>query len=255
MLYACGANAFLLACILAQTTATTGDPTNVPPTPSVTTPSSGVAIDTDPSPPAVSSPEAGDAPRAVSGPGTSPSAASGPEPQRSPILKRPSAPPERGAPLRRPWYRSGLAGLAGVLGLVFLVSYVLRRYVPAVRALGGGALNVVQRTPLSPKQSIALVRVGRRMVLIGITPDQISSLAIIDDPEECAHLQARAGKDTGRVGADFETALSREADKFGRSATGALEAPIGPSDGADRLRDTKGHLQGMLKKLKGMQVG
>ena len=252
MLYGCGANTLVLACILTQTTMTTGE---APPAPSITTPSSGVTIDTDPSPLPAPAPEAGDAPRAAEGPAATSSAALEREPPRSPVLKRPSDPPEPGPPPDRPWYRSGLVGLAVVLGLIFLVSYVLRRYVPAVRALGGGALNVVQRTPLSPKQSIALVRAGRRMVLIGITPDHISSLAVIDDPEECADLQACAGKDGNRVRADFDAVLSREADKFDRSTGAGIEAPIGPPDDAKHLRDTKGHLQGMLKKLKGMQVG
>ena len=124
-----------------------------------------------------------------------------------------------------------LVVLALVLGLILLVSYLVRRYVPAVRALGGEALKVVQRVPLSSKQSLALVQVGRRMVLIGVTPDRISVLSVIDNPEECAHRRVDVSR--GAKGADstFDAVLSDETGKFGREP---LEAAIGPADCSKR---------------------
>jgi flagellar biogenesis protein FliO len=41
---------------------------------------------------------------------------------------------------------------------------------------------------LSPKQSVCLIRVGRQLVLAGLTPDRINSLMIIDDPERVSEL-------------------------------------------------------------------
>lgn len=160
-----------------------------------------------------------------------------------------------------PWYRSGVMALGAVLGLLLLISYVARRYVPAVRALGCGVVKVIQRTPLSSKQSLALVEVGRRLVLVGIAPERISSLAVIDDAEECAHLLARVDRSAGSSGREFKTVLSAEAGKLEPACAGEVEARIRPSvldegrraDGSQRLVDTRGHLQGMLKKLKQMQ--
>ena len=280
MSHAIAVHAFLLACFHQVPVAPDGA-TDVLGPPSVTTPSSGVMIDIEPacavpatqeqslaSRPSASPAVDTSGQRPATGPTASGSAKSdaagtGSARARPAVLKRSAASSGEVAPRRRPWYRSSLIALAAVLGLVCLVTYLLRRYVPAVRALGDGVLKLVQRTPLSSKQSIALVRVGQRMVLIGITPDHISSLCVIDDPEELARLMARADKDARRAGQDFEAALSDEADKFERSACEELEATLGRSpledgrpraDVATRLGDTKGQLQGMLRKLRETQV-
>lgn len=243
MFHACVVHAIFLVCISNTTPVTTSGTAETLPAPSVATPSSGVTIDTDP---ARAASPTNNAEQRVPVETTIEV-----KPKHSPVLKRATASAVMAPSADRPWYRNGLVGLAAVLGLILLVSYLLRRYVPAVRALGGGALKVVQRTPLSSKQSIVLVQVGRRMVLIGVTPDRINSLSVIDDPEEFAYLQARVGKDAQTPGQDFDNVLSAEADKFDREP---LEAVISRSDNSKRLCDTKGHLEGMLKKLKGMQA-
>lgn len=251
MLYASGVYAFLLANILAQTPVTSDGTADSPLPPSVATPSSGVTIDTDPPAVVSPSPVEGEAPPA----GEAPCAplAAGPtlKRERAALLKRSSTPPGAGVLREPPWYRSSLVGLAVVLGIILLVSFVLRRYLPAARAWGDGALKVVQRTPLSSKQSIALVQVGRRIVLIGITPDHVSSLSVIDDPEECAYLRSRVCKDAKKAGADFDALLSAETGKFER---GPIEAALSQSESSTRLRETRGHLEGMLKKLEKMRV-
>jgi flagellar biosynthetic protein FliO len=151
----------------------------------------------------------------------------------------------------QPWYRSGPVALAAVLSLILLATYVARRYVPAVRTLGSGAIQVIQRAPLSSKQSVALVQVGQRMVLIGITSDHISSLSVIDDPEECARLRGRAGRTAGKANRDFDTLLSKE---NGRYEDPPVEAAIGGADRPRQLRETRGQLEGMLRKLREMRV-
>ena len=250
MLYAGGVYAFLLACLPAQTLVTTNGTATTRSVPAIVTPSSGITIDTDPSPANPLLPTETDVSQAAADKRAPLTAVLTPPRTRSTTLKRPSPSPDENAPPGRPWYRSSLIGLAVVLGLILLVSRVLRRYVPAVRALGGEGLRVVQRTPLSSKQSVALVQVGQRMVLIGITPDHVSSLAVIDDPEECARLRARTTA-AGKAGSNFEAVLSQEADKFDRAP---VEAAIDNADGSRQLRDTRGHLEGILKKLKEMQV-
>ncbi|MCK4658345.1 MAG: flagellar biosynthetic protein FliO [Phycisphaerae bacterium] len=217
--------------------------------PSVATPSSGIMIDT------TTVREVPPAPKQSTGDKqtTQPASGTGLQQIRSTVLKRSTPTPTAGASAtrKRPWYRNSLLVLTSVLGLILLVSYVARRYVPAVRALGGGALRVMQRTPLSSKQSLALIQVGRRMVLIGITPDQISTLSVIDDPEECAHLRVSTNTGAKTADSNFDKVLSAEADKFDRQP---LETAIAPTDGSQRLQDAKGHLEGMLRKLKKMQV-
>lgn len=251
MLYTCGVYAFLFTNVLAQIQVTSNGTADSPLPPGVATPSSGVTIDTD-SPP-VPSPSSAEGTALPAAEEQRAQSTAGSPPERVPaaLLKRSNAPPGAGALRGPPWYRSSLVVLAVVLGIILAVSYVVRRYVPAVRTLGDGALKVVQRMPLSSKQSIALVQVGRRMVLIGITPDRVSSLSVIDDPEECAHLRARVCKDAKKPGADFDVLLSAEAGKFERQP---LEAALNQSESSTRLRETRGHLEGMLKKLEEMRV-
>src|SRR5690606_23254612 len=51
------------------------------------------------------------------------------------------------------WRSRDLLPLAGVLGLIAVLALVVRRYMPARRMLGAsGVLEIVARTPLSPKQ-------------------------------------------------------------------------------------------------------
>jgi len=101
-----------------------------------------------------------------------------------------------------PLGRAGSAGgsvwatawpLLTVLALIGLIAYVIKRYTPARRMLtGAGVVDIVARTFVSPKQSLVLVKMGQRLVLLGVCPDRISALAHVDDPDEAALLLGQA---------------------------------------------------------------
>ncbi|MFQ5429129.1 MAG: FliO/MopB family protein [Phycisphaerae bacterium] len=79
--------------------------------------------------------------------------------------------------------------LCVVLGLVGLFAIGARRWMPRSGRWGGGeAIRVLARRSLGGKQSLCLVRLGRRLVLVGITPDRITSLLEVGQPEEVASL-------------------------------------------------------------------
>ena len=62
---------------------------------------------------------------------------------------------------------------------------LLRRIFPSRTAGRPTALmEVLGRTPVSPKQSVLLLRVAGRVLVVGLGPDSMTSLAQIDDPEE-----------------------------------------------------------------------
>lgn len=83
--------------------------------------------------------------------------------------------------------------LAVVLVVIVALAWAARRLFPRMgRAGGDGAITVLSRCVLSPKQSLCLVRLGRRVVLVGLTPDRINTLAEISDPDEAALLIAAA---------------------------------------------------------------
>jgi flagellar biogenesis protein FliO len=82
-----------------------------------------------------------------------------------------------------------LGALAVVIGLIFAVRIVLRRL--AGRQGAGArreAIEVLARASLSARQQVSLVRLGRRLVLVGSGPSGMSPLAEVSDPEEVAEL-------------------------------------------------------------------
>ena len=113
-----------------------------------------------------------------------------------------------------PWFRTGIGALSIVLVLVGLIYFLARRYVPSIRASDGGVLRVVTRTSLTSKQTLALIQLGRRCVMVAISPNRVDVLSEITDPDEVADLTARTGA-AGTGGAQpFDSLLSHEAKAF-----------------------------------------
>lgn len=114
-----------------------------------------------------------------------------------------------------PWYRSGLGSLGIVLAIILIVVWAVRRCMPNLRGGGISALRVVGRVGLSPKHSVALISVGRRVVLVGMSGDRLTRICEVTDPEEVAELVPTAG--ASRSGTrEFETLLAREVDEYGK---------------------------------------
>ena len=79
------------------------------------------------------------------------------------------------------WYRNGFVAIGAVLLLIAIVAWGLKRFGPKAQ-LGSSAIRILSRSHLSPKQSLALIRVSDRVMLVGITPDRISHLTTFNDP-------------------------------------------------------------------------
>ncbi|MBN1514804.1 MAG: flagellar biosynthetic protein FliO [Phycisphaerae bacterium] len=166
----------------------------------------------------------------------------------------PSAVSGRPLPLNArhvPWYRHGVVALSVVLGVIFGLLWLLRRYVPSVRKAPSGPLRVVARTTISPKQSVALLEVGRRYVLVGITADHLTNLGHIQDPDESFRLRAQAvdPRPAGRQNR-FDELLSHEAAEY--AEVEAATPSVGPPS-REQLQDTMGQLQGLLGRLRSLQ--
>lgn len=118
------------------------------------------------------------------------------------LVRRRTAPGRSGHDGRRAdsgGWRSGTGGvlwpLAVVLGTIGVLAYGVRRWMSGPKGLGGdGPIKVLARCFLSNRQSLCLVRVGRRIVLVGVTPERIAAVSEITDPEEVAHFVAAAGR-------------------------------------------------------------
>ncbi len=94
-----------------------------------------------------------------------------------------------------------------VLGVIGVIVMAVRRWLPkGSRFGGGGVINILARHHLSPKQSLCLVRLGRRVLLVGVTSDRISPVAEIGDPVEASEILAAVER--GRP-SSFTSVLTR----------------------------------------------
>lgn len=124
--------------------------------------------------------------------------------------------------------------LAVVLALIFALRWLLRRSLNAASL--PGATTVVQllsRSPLSPRQHLLLVRVGRRLLVVSDSNGQLSSLSEISDPDEVAALIGQL-RDQQRVSpaGTFGNLLGMwrrggEDEAHGEADTEALDAASG----------------------------
>lgn len=70
-----------------------------------------------------------------------------------------------------------LGALAAVIGALVGGVWLLRRMAPGVAAGSDNRLiEVLSRSAVGPKQSLVLVRVGSRMVLVGVSPESMQKL-------------------------------------------------------------------------------
>jgi flagellar biosynthetic protein FliO len=142
------------------------------------------------------------------------------------------------------WRISDFVPLFLVLALVLAAAWAVKRYLPARRLVtGSGVLEIVARLPLSPKQSLVLVKMGQRMVLVGLTPERVNTVCLVDDPEQVAEL-------TGRIASHSRDSTAHE---FGQS----LDEQVDTFDGDENGRGVEEHslqapggVRGLLEKVR-----
>lgn len=145
--------------------------------------------------------------------------------------------------------RLGIA-LAVVLVAIFVTQKVWRRMgLPGAGGRASGALQVVSRLSVSPKQQVMLLRVGRRLVLVANNGQQMSPLCEIDDPEEAAAiLGATASEQPTSSAASFSAVLGGEEKDFDERATAESEAARDEAE----LATTREELNGLMDRVRSM---
>jgi len=157
----------------------------------------------------------------------------------------------RGAAASAPWYRTPHAALGGVLGLIVVVTILARRFLPAARPVSPEVLRVVGRASIAPKQSAVLVHVGRRLVLVGVGPEAMRTLAEITDAQEVAYLLGKAG--TARPDRAFDALLADELANYKSEESAAEEDAPAETAMRDSLRATRGQLESLRTRIRAMQ--
>jgi flagellar biogenesis protein FliO len=112
--------------------------------------------------------------------------------------------------------------LAAVIALIVLLAWGYRVTI----ASGGGwrlpfkgrqpgLVEVVSRTVLSPRQSLCLVRIGPRLVLLGVSHDNVRALDVVSDPDLTAQLLGTAARQKpDSQSAAFSQCLESEASSY-----------------------------------------
>jgi flagellar protein FliO/FliZ len=103
------------------------------------------------------------------------------------------------------------SSLAIVLGLFVVLLWVSKRFAPAGTApLPKEAVELLGRATLSGRQTMQLVRVGNRLLLVALSAGGAETLTEITDPVEVEHLAGlcRGGK-ADSASASFNRVLSQ----------------------------------------------
>jgi flagellar biogenesis protein FliO len=79
--------------------------------------------------------------------------------------------------------------LALVLGLFLVVAWIMRRAVPQASVpLPAEVVEVLGRAPLAGRQHVHLIRCGKKLLLVCVTPDGAETLTEITESEEVDRL-------------------------------------------------------------------
>ena len=111
-------------------------------------------------------------------------------------------------------YTRWILSLGVVLGLIFAAKYAGKHLMGLQPAMGGGAINVLCRQNLAPRQQLLLVQVGRRVVLVANAGSQMNTLTEISDPDEIAEIVAQANKRRVLAAASFGSLFGKAADAY-----------------------------------------
>jgi flagellar biogenesis protein FliO len=120
-----------------------------------------------------------------------------------------------------------------VIGLIVLLAWGYRAVTGGKltllnKARRPGLIELVSKTSLSARQSLCLVRIGPRLVLIGQSPDRLRTLDVIDDADLASRLIGEAARErVGSSQAEFHDCLEREAKGYERDA-GPLNETMSP---------------------------
>lgn len=138
----------------------------------------------------------------------------------------------------------GLWPLFAVTALIGVLYIIVRRYRGGALVNASGAMRVLGRLSLSPKHQLALVQVGHRVLVVGVSAGDMRTLHVVEDADEAAMLAARSGNSRGD--GVFAEWLGREGQRFDEvEADGETTAP--PKRGPSGVSE-------LLKKVRTMQT-
>jgi flagellar biogenesis protein FliO len=153
----------------------------------------------------------------------------------------PAAANERGEQPRRPGsFWQTLGPLALIVVVIVLAARVWKKHGPRINAgVPAEALEVLGRRHLDARQTIHLVRLGSRILVLGSSPAGLRTLAEITDPVEVDSLAGlcRRTDDEPGIAATFRSLFQKQSPADEESPREEAAArPTGEQQFAERLK-------------------
>jgi flagellar biogenesis protein FliO len=115
-----------------------------------------------------------------------------------------------------------------VIGLILLVARLLRRHgSPFQQGIPAEALEILGRRLIDPRHSVYLLRVGPRVLVVGLSPGGLQALGEISDPVEVDLLAGlcRDGSKNSGFGSVFRNLIQGQIQSENRQGSGQRPNP------------------------------
>jgi len=141
-----------------------------------------------------------------------------------------------------------------VLALIIGGTYIFRRLVMGERlSTGPTGIEVVARNSINPKQSLCLVKLGSRMLLLGLSPNQMTALHTIDDPDEVAELTGLLEQQQPQsISNTFGKLIRQEGEYYDEARVIKGQEDNFAQERNQPWYQAKGELSSLLDKVKGL---
>jgi flagellar biogenesis protein FliO len=147
------------------------------------------------------------------------------------------------------------AALAAVIVLIFILRWLGKAFFPSAASRGQTrVVEVLSRSALAPKQQVMLLRVGRRLIVVGDSGTQMNTLCEISDPDEVAGLVGQLREEKTAAAAAFTSLFGRFSRRYSggddeREEVGAMvELRDEPEEPA--VLSAKGELDGLRERVR-----
>jgi flagellar biogenesis protein FliO len=112
-------------------------------------------------------------------------------------------------------YARVLGALGVVIALIFLFRWAARFFFPSVAGRSPTRIvEVLARSVLTPRQQVMLIRVGRRLIVVGDSGSHLSTLCEIADPDEVASLMGHVREEKISAASGFGSLFGRFTRRF-----------------------------------------
>jgi flagellar biogenesis protein FliO len=179
-------------------------------------------------------------------------------------LSRPkqTASGDTSTPLEKPSSYSGslsvwrsMVSLLLVLLLIVGGSFLLRRFMPSANRFSkDSGLEILTRCAVGPKQSICLVKMGPRLVLVGLSPNHMAALDVVKGQEDIATILGQVETSAPEsISSSFGKYFRQESVQFEEQAEEqSLDHPKDELDEVRQVHLARSELSGLLDKVKGL---